>query len=80
MGIDEVKKMASEGKINITDVMSVMEDATGDTFQKMLTAGDAASETFSSQWAMAKDNIQVALGQVLLPLIEEITPEDQADG
>ena len=25
--------------------------------------------------AMAKDNIQVALGQVLLPLIEEITPK-----
>ncbi|MGP5098401.1 tape measure protein [Brachybacterium alimentarium] len=75
VGIDEVKKMASEGKINITDVMSVMESATGDTFQKMLAAGDAASETFSSQWAMAKDNIQVALGQVLLPLIEEITPK-----
>ena len=74
VGIDEVKKMASEGKINITDVMSVMENATGDTFQQMLKAGDAASETFGSQWKIAKDNIQVALGEVLLPLIEKITP------
>lgn len=74
VGIDEVKKMASEGKVNITDVMSVMENATGDTFQQMLKAGDAASETFGSQWKMAKDNIQVALGETLLPLIEKITP------
>ena len=74
VGIDEVKKMASEGKVNITDVMSVMENATGDTFQQMLKAGDAASETFGSQWKIAKDNVQVALGGVLLPLIEKITP------
>src|SRR5699024_10348226 len=74
VGIDEVKKMASEGKVNITDVMSVMENATGDTFQQMLVAGDAASETFGSQWKIAKDNVQVALGGVLLPLIEKITP------
>src|SRR5699024_10584758 len=74
VGIDEVKKMASEGKVNITDVMSVMENATGDTFQKMLVAGDEASKTFGSQWKIAKDNIQVALGEVLLPLIEKVTP------
>ena len=57
-----------------SDVMSVMENATGDTFQQMLKAGDAASETFGSQWKIAKDNIQVALGEVLLPFIEQITP------
>ncbi|WP_193104707.1 tape measure protein [Brachybacterium sp. FME24] len=74
VGIDEVKRMASQGEVNITDVMSVMENATGDTFQKMLVAGDAASETFSSQWKIAKDNVQVALGETLLPLIEKITP------
>src|SRR5699024_38094 len=74
VGIDEVKKMASEGKVNITDVMSVMENATGDTFQQMLVAGDEASKTFGSQWKIAKDNIQVALGEVLLPLIEKVTP------
>src|SRR5690606_15237473 len=74
VGIDEVKKMASSGKIDIEDVMTVMQNATGDTFQKMLVAGDAASQTFGNQWRMAKDNVQVALGEVLLPLIEKITP------
>src|SRR5699024_775129 len=34
--IDEVKKMASEGKVNITEVMSVMEIATAYTFEKIL--------------------------------------------
>src|SRR5699024_8939466 len=74
VGIDEVKKMASSGQVNITDVMSVLEDASGETFQKMLTAGDAASQTFGAQWKIAKDNVQVALGETLLPLIEKITP------
>lgn len=69
-----VNEMASAGEIALEDVIAVMENATGGTFQQMITAGDAASQSFSNQWAIAKDNIQVALGEVMLPLIEKITP------
>src|SRR5699024_11641650 len=32
------------------------------------------SQSFSNQWRIVKDNVQVALGEVMLPLIEKITP------
>src|SRR5690625_763137 len=69
-----VNEMASAGEIALEDVIAVMENATGGTFQQMITAGDAASQSFSNQWRIVKDNVQVALGGVMLPLIEKITP------
>src|SRR5699024_8698023 len=72
--METVNKMASAGEIALEDVISVMENATGGTFKSMLSASDAATESFSNQWKIAKDNIQVALGEVLLPLIEKVTP------
>lgn len=72
--IDQIKKMASEGKINITDVMDVMQNGTGETFQKMMKAGDAASQSFGNQWKIAKDNIVNAVGDNLLPLLEKLAP------
>ena len=74
VSMDEINTMASEGQIELDDVLSVMESGTGDTFQKMLAAGDAASGSFSNQWKMAKDNIQVAIGETMVPLIEQLAP------
>jgi tape measure domain-containing protein len=71
---DEIKKMASEGKINITDVLSVMENGTGDLTKKQISAGKEVSQTFGNQWKIAKDNINVALGEVMLPLLEKVGP------
>lgn len=72
--IDQIKKMASEGKINITDVMDVMQNGTGETFQKMMKAGDAASQSFGNQWKIAKDNIVNAVGDNILPLLDQLAP------
>ena len=72
--IDQVKKMASQGKISIDDVLSVMENGTGKTFQQMIKAGDAATGSFQNQWAIMKDNVANAVGDVMLPMIEKITP------
>ena len=72
--IDQIKKMASEGKINITDVMDVMQNGTGETFQKMMKAGDAASQSFGNQWKIAKDNVVNAVGDSMLPLLEKMAP------
>ena len=72
--IDQVKKMASQGKISIDDVLDVMENGTGKTFQQMIKAGDAATGSFQNQWAIMKDNVANAVGDVMLPMIEKITP------
>ena len=72
--INVIKKMASEGKISIDDVLSVMENGTGKTFQQMIKAGDAASKSFGNQWQIAKDKVVNAVADVMLPTIEKITP------
>ena len=72
--IDQIKKMASEGKINITDVMSVMQNGTGETFQKMKKAGDAASLSFGNQWKIVKDNVVNAVGDNMIPLLDKLAP------
>lgn len=77
ISIEEVNKMASEGKIQLEDVMGVLSNGTGDVFQQMITAGEEASQSFGNQWKIAKDNISVAIGQVMLPLIEMLAPAIQ---
>lgn len=72
--IDQVKKMASEGKINITDVMDVMQNGTGETFQKMMKAGDEASQSFGNQWKIAKDNVVNAVGDAMIPMLDKLAP------
>lgn len=72
--IDQVKKMASEGKVSIDDVLSVMQNGTGKTFKQMVKAGDSASKSFGNQWKIMKDNVANAVGDVMLPAIEKITP------
>jgi len=72
--IDQIKKMASQGKISIDDVMDVMQNGTGKTFKQMIKAGDAATGSFQNQWAILKDNVANAVGDVMLPMIEKITP------
>src|SRR5699024_12677295 len=72
--IDQVKKMSSEGKINITDVVDVMQNGTGETFQKMMKAGDAASQSFGRQWKSAKDNVVKAVGDAIIPMLDKLAP------
>lgn len=45
------------------------------TQQPLLDAGKAMGESFAGQTAALKDNLQIALGQVGLPLMKEITKE-----
>lgn len=74
IGIDEVKKMASEGKVSIDDVMAVMENGTGDTFQQMIAAGEEASGSLKNQWARVTGNIKESLGKALIPVVKAIGP------
>lgn len=71
---DVIKDMAAKGKISIDDVLSVMENGTGALTKAQMAAADEVSKTFGNQWLIAKDNISVAIGETMIPLLEKITP------
>ena len=77
VSMDEINKMASEGAIGLEDVISVMENATGENFQKSLAGSAAASQSFGNQFKIAKDNIVTAIGTALVPALEAIAPAIQ---
>lgn len=72
--IANVREMVESGKVSIEDVMSVVRNATGKTFKDVKRASKGASQTFQSQWKIAKDNIQTALGDAFLPLLKSLNP------
>lgn len=74
VSMEEVNKMASSGAIGFEDVLSVMENATGDYFQNALVAGEAASESLGGQWDMAKDRIVTAIGFGIAPALDQLAP------
>lgn len=74
---DVIKKMAAEGKISIDDVLDVMQNGTGELARSQAAAGKEVAKTFGSQWLIAKDNIAVAIGETMLPLLEKIAPAMQ---
>lgn len=71
---DVIKDMAAKGKISIDDVLSVMENGTGALTKAQMAAADEVSKTFGNQWTIAKDNIAVAIGGVMIPLLEKVAP------
>lgn len=71
---DVIKKMASEGKISVDDILSVMQNGTGKLAKSQAKAGKEVAKTFGNQWKIAKDNINVAIGEVMLPLLEKVGP------
>ena len=74
VSMDKINEMASEGAIGLEDVISVMENATGENFQKSLAGSAAASQSFGNQFKIAKDNIVTAIGSALVPALEKIAP------
>lgn len=76
----EIQKMASAGQIGLKDVLAVMEDGTGDIWEAQNAAAVEASKTFGNTFKTIKDNVQVAIGQKMLPLLERLTPVLQTIG
>ena len=77
VSMDKINEIASEGAIGLEDVISVMENATGENFQKSLAGSAAASQSFGNQFKIAKDNIVTAIGSALVPALEAIAPAIQ---
>ena len=78
--IENVRKMVTEGKVGLEDVLSVLEKATGDTFQKQLDAGEKVTKTLANQWNLARDNVVTALGTMLEPYVAKLAPAMERAG
>ena len=71
---DEIKKMASQGKISVEDVIDVMSNKYGTIVGKQIDGGKEKAKTFGDTWLRVKDNIGLALGEQLIPLLEKAQP------
>lgn len=74
VSMSQVNKMASAGKIGLDDVLSVMKNGTGKTFQSMLKAGEKAQKTFGNQWKAATNNVSTAIGHAIQPILKLLAP------
>ena len=71
---EDVLGMATDGLLDVNDVMGVLEDGTGEWMERLIEAGDEVDNTFGARWDRAKDQVMQALGNALLPLLEAIGP------
>ncbi len=74
VSISKVNEMASEGKIKLDDVLSVMRKGTGSTFQKMIKAGNKADNSLGNVFKRIKDNVFTSIGAAMVPMLDKITP------
>src|SRR5699024_12604420 len=68
---DVIKKMAADGEISIDDVLDVMKNGTGELATSQPKAGKDVANIFGESFKSCKDNIKVAIGETLLPLLEK---------
>lgn len=70
---EEVTALASDGKIGLEEVMSVLENADTDAFQQSIKAGEEAQKSFGNTAKTLWNDITVALGDHLQPVLEWAT-------
>lgn len=73
VSMEEVTAMASAGEIGLDDMMSVLENADTDAFQKSLQAGEAASQSFGNTAKKVWNTVTETLGERLQPVLEWVT-------
>src|SRR5690625_615734 len=78
--IENVRKMAEKGEIEIDDVMVAIQKGQGATGKKMRKANKAVTESFAGQWANAKDAVILAIGDAAIPVLEKLAPVIGAAG
>lgn len=72
--VNEVLEMATDGLLDVNQVMGVLEDGTGEWMERLIEAGDAVDDTFGARWERAKDQVMGAIGQAILPVMESLAP------
>lgn len=74
VSIEDVNQMATDGKIALEDVMDVLKEGKGLTFQQMLGSYDDAMTAVTMIAKQTWGNIQDTIGQRLQPLLEKLSP------
>lgn len=74
VSMGEIRDQVSSGAVEIEDLLAAMESGAGGTFAKMEASAEEAAGTFQNQWARAKDNVIVGLGELLRPLADNLAP------
>ena len=65
VSIEEMNNMVSDGTVGIEDVLSVMENGTGQYFGQLLDASDNVEQSLGSTWKRVKDNVSLDIGQAI---------------
>ncbi|HCG55325.1 MULTISPECIES: tape measure protein [Brevibacterium] len=74
VGGDAIKKMAAEGKLSVEDVIDVMSNKFGPLVGKQIDGGKEKAKTFGDTWLRVKDNISLAIGEKMIPILEKMSP------
>lgn len=74
MSIKEVRKEVTEGNLTVDDFVAALQAGDGDYFAMMRKSADETSKTFSAQFAQVKDNVNIAIAETLLPLLDRAAP------
>jgi tape measure domain-containing protein len=67
--IANVRTMVTAGKVGVQDVLSVIKNGTGATYQQTIAAADQVSKSVGSQWTQLKNKMALASGQMFAPLV-----------
>ena len=73
VSVEELRTMATDGKIGLEDVLHVLDSADTEAFQKALQAGEKAQESFTNQIKIGWNNITETMGERLAPAVEWAT-------
>lgn len=76
LGVDipEVQKMATDGLLEVGDVIDVLEHGTGEWMEKLTAAGDEVDKGLGASFSRLKDNVVESVAGVLVPAMDAVAP------
>lgn len=71
--ISQIREDVTAGQVSVEDVMGAIQDASGKTFRRMERAQEDAANTLQNTWARTKDQMQLALADMMTPLLPHLS-------
>lgn len=69
---EQLKDMISEGNVELDDVFQALGDSGSETFQKLADSAENMNGSLEAQWSILRDDLNVAIGEALLPVLQEM--------
>ena len=74
MTVPEVQKLVSEGKVQVDDLMSSIENREGEAMGRLSGMMEKQSQTLAGLFSTLKDSVQMALADSAAPLVDALKP------